>query len=106
MFDDNIAFALMADNASEFSQTLPLGVKLSYGLPYASYHEARVNWRPLFFAKFFNLVSQTKSTQEAMAHLVAPNVFLNWTANVWPSHPSGTLFEFSLRDCEDKQKMD
>ena len=89
MFEDNIAFALMADNASTFSQPVPLAVKLSYGLPYASYHESRVNWRPLFFAKFFQLVVGTTSTQEAMAHLVAPNVFLNWTSNIWDSHPAG-----------------
>eukprot|EP00750_Incisomonas_marina_P027163 INCI6147.7.p1 GENE.INCI6147.7~~INCI6147.7.p1 ORF type:complete len:364 (-),score=43.10 INCI6147.7:294-1385(-) len=89
MFDDNIAFALMADNASGYAADIPLAVKLSYGLPYASYHESRVNWRPLFFAKFFQLVTGTMSTQEAMSHLVAPNVFLNWTSNVWESHPAG-----------------
>jgi hypothetical protein len=89
MFDDNIAFALMADNASAYAAKLPLAVKLAYGLPYASYHESRTNWRPLFFAKFFQLVQGATSTQEAMARLVAPNVFTNWTANVWASHPAG-----------------
>jgi hypothetical protein len=91
MFDDNIAFALMADNATSFSQKLPLPLKLSYGLPYASYHEARVNWRPLFFAKFFQLIAGAISTQEAISRLVAPNVFLNWSTNVWPSHPTAPL---------------
>ena len=89
MFDDNIAFALMADNASAISDQLPLALRLSYGVPYASYHEARVNWRPLFFAKFFQLVAGSTSTREAMSHLVAPNVFLNWTSNLWASHPTG-----------------
>jgi hypothetical protein len=42
MLDDNIAFSLMANNASEFSSSLPLPLRLAYVLPYASYHEARV----------------------------------------------------------------
>ena len=96
MFDDNIAFALMADNASAYSAKIPLSVKLAYGLPYASYHESRVNWRPLFFAKFFQLVVGSTSTHEAITHLAAPNVFLNWTSNVWASHPAGWLVGWSV----------
>lgn len=55
-------------------------------LPYASYHESRVGWRPLFFAKFFALVENAKTTGEAMAALVAPNHFTNWT-----SYPAATV---------------
>jgi hypothetical protein len=39
MLDDNVAFALMADRAAAWSSTIPLATKLSYLLPYASYHE-------------------------------------------------------------------
>ena len=104
MFEDQIAFALMAFNASEFS--VPKDVLLPYVLPYAyvmtlrtihtsyskehqhrSYHEARVNWRPLFFAKFFSIVQGAKSTAEVMERLVSPNIFTNWTGTLWPSHP-------------------
>jgi hypothetical protein len=88
MFDDNIAFALMASNASKFSSKIPLKLRLPYILPYASYHEARVNWRPLFFAKYFALVQNATSSVEAMSMLIAPNVFLNWPQHVWPAHPS------------------
>ena len=51
MFDDNIAFAMMADNATSFASSIPLGVRLAYTLPYSSFYEPRNNWRPLFFAK-------------------------------------------------------
>eukprot|EP00939_MAST-03C_sp_MAST-3C-sp1_P001401 g1401.t1 len=87
LLDDNIAFALMAENVSSFSQSIPLNTRLAYILPYASYHEARVNWRPLFFAKFYDLVKNAKSTRDAMSLLVAPNVFTNWTGHLWPAHP-------------------
>ena len=30
---------------------------LAYVLPYASYHEARANWRPLLYAKMRGLVN-------------------------------------------------
>lgn len=88
MFDDQIAFALMANNASKFSSQIPLAIRMPYILPYAAYHEARVNWRPLFFAKFFALVENATSTVDAMSKLVAPNVFSDWTKNVWAAHPN------------------
>ena len=88
MFDDQIAFALMANNASKFTKKIPLSIRLPYILPYAGYHEARVNWRPLFFAKFFQLIENATSTVEAMSYLVAPNVILDWPQNVWEAHPS------------------
>lgn len=87
MFDDNIAFTLMANNASAFASKIPLHLRLAYTLPYASYHEARVNWRPLFFAKFFQLVQTASTTHEAISMLVAPDVFANWTAHVWADYP-------------------
>ena len=59
MFDDNIVFALMAYNASSFMRKLPLALVHSYVLPYADFHEARVNWRPLLFAKFFGAAHHT-----------------------------------------------
>ena len=87
MFDDQIAFALMANNASKFTRNIPLSIRLPYILPYAGYHEARVNWRPLFFAKYFQLIENATSTHEAMSQLVAPNIILNWPKNVWEAHP-------------------
>jgi len=83
MFDDQIAFALMAFNASEFADSIPLEIRLSYVLPYASYHEARVNWRPLFFAKFYSIVQGAQSTADVMRRLVSPNVFTNWTGTYY-----------------------
>eukprot|EP00965_Chrysotila_dentata_P125870 4159952-Pleurochrysis_carterae.AAC.2 len=80
MLEDNIAFALMADHAAPWSSQLPLETRLTYILPYASYHESRQNWRPLFFAKFFGLVAKAQTTQEAVELLIAPNAFLNWCA--------------------------
>lgn len=90
MFDDNIAFALMADKANTWSRDIDLNIRLSYTLPYATYQESRQNWRPLFFAKFFQLVEGAKTPEEAFERLVAPNVFLNWTANAWKSRPQLT----------------
>ncbi|GAB5368300.1 hypothetical protein AAMO2058_001307500 [Amorphochlora amoebiformis] len=89
MLDDNIAFFLMAQNASKFSPDIPKHLKEAYILPYASYHEARVNWRPLFFAKFFQIVEGAKNTAEAMEALIAPNLFTNWTGFNWPDKPPG-----------------
>ena len=63
MFDDTIVFSLMALNASAWITNIPLDVKLTYILPYASYHEARSNWRPLFFAKFYELVANATTTE-------------------------------------------
>ena len=61
MLDDNIAFALMADNATAhtFGKRVPLLHKLAYILPYATFHESRANWRPLFFAKYDLLYSMS-----------------------------------------------
>ena len=87
MLDDVIAFTLMADKAAAYSPTIPLGMKLAYILPYAAYHESRQNWRPLLFAKFFGLVANATSVEAAMARLLAPNVFLEWTSHYWPSSP-------------------
>merc|ERR1740117_1394461 len=91
MFDDNIVFALMADQANHFASTL------SYILPYATFHEARTNWRPLLFAKFFALVENATSTHEAMAILASPPwsssqapAFTAWTEHQWPSYPLKT----------------
>jgi len=78
MLDDNIAFVMMALRQVPWADTLPLDLVMPYILPYATFHESRVNWRPVFFAKFFDLISTANSTTEAMAMLVAPNVFLNW----------------------------
>ena len=88
MFDDNIAFALMADASNTWSNDIPLNIRLSYILPYATYQESRQNWRPLFFAKFYQLIEGATSAEEAFEMLVAPNLFLNWTAHVWDSRPT------------------
>uniref|UniRef100_A0A6B2L825 Transglutaminase-like domain-containing protein n=1 Tax=Arcella intermedia TaxID=1963864 RepID=A0A6B2L825_9EUKA len=91
MFEDNIAFAVMADNASKWSSNIPLGLKLGYLLPYATFQESRTNWRPLLFAKFFQLVASSTSTVSAMQRLVSPafphNPYTNWTAFNWPTSP-------------------
>jgi hypothetical protein len=88
MFDDNIAFAMMADRVNTWSNNIPLSVRMAYTLPYASYQESRQNWRPLFFAKFFQIVQGAASPEDAFERLISPNVFLNWTANGWDSRPS------------------
>ena len=94
MFDDNIAFSLMAMNASAWTSNIPVDVRLAYILPYASYHEARSNWRPLFFAKFFSLVENAATVEQAMNLLASPSwepttapSFTNWTAYVWDDYP-------------------
>ena len=87
MLDDVIAFALMVDKAAPWSSTIPLEIKLPYWLPYAAYHESRQNWRPLLFSKFFSIVANAMSVEEAMERLIAPNVFTEWTAHYWPSSP-------------------
>lgn len=88
MCDDNVAFWLMAENATLFGDRIPSQVKLGYTLPYANFHEARTNWRPLLFAKFFSLVAGARSTREAMALLAAPNRFTNWTGYMWDDAPA------------------
>lgn len=65
MFDDNIAFALMANKAAKWSKNLPLSKKLTFILPYATFHESRVNWRPLMFSKFFGPASEAENTTAA-----------------------------------------
>ena len=80
MLDDNIAFALMANNASKFSSKLPVALRLAYVLPYSSFHEPRNNWRPLFFSKFFSVSSEANSTVAAMQTL-NPGIFNNWSGH-------------------------
>jgi len=87
MLDDHIAFAVMADAAAPWARALPLGLRLAYGLPYAGYHEARQNWRPLLYAKFFSLVRNASSVEEALGRLLAPDVFTQWSRHYWPSSP-------------------
>eukprot|EP00729_Bicosta_minor_P011397 gene11397-5596_t len=80
MLDDNIAFALLADAAAPFSKNIPLSLRLAYILPYASFHEPRNNWRPLFFSKYFNLSSHATTTIGAMQTLL-PGAFRDWSGN-------------------------
>ena len=86
MLDDVAAFAVLADRLATFK--VPLLQKLRYVLPYASYHEARTNWRPLLFAKHIAFAYGAPSTAAALATLVAPNVFLNWSSNTWQGAPN------------------
>ena len=91
MFEDNIAFTLMAIRAAPWATKLPVALQHAYLLPYGSFHEARVNWRPLLFAKFRAIIDDKNNlkggggnggivtTRDAMAALVAPNTFTNWT---------------------------
>lgn len=102
MLDDNIAFALMALRSVPWLHRIPRALLLSYILPYATTHEARVNWRPLLFAKFFPLIAtlfsgpsaSSVSTVQAMQLLASPpwgpatpNTFANWSAHQWPGYP-------------------
>lgn len=87
MLDDQIAFALMADAAAPWAHALPLGLRLAYGLPYAGYHESRQNWRPLLYGKFFSIVADALSIEEALGRLLAPNLFTEWSEHYWPSSP-------------------
>ncbi|CAE7368511.1 unnamed protein product [Symbiodinium microadriaticum] len=88
MLDDNIAFALMAWNASNLSPRPPMAVVLPYLLPYASYHEARSNWRPLFFAKYFSAAAEFQSSQAVVDALIGDGVrLMNWTSFKWADFP-------------------
>eukprot|EP00935_MAST-01C_sp_MAST-1C-sp1_P002283 g2283.t1 len=93
MFDDNIAFALMADDAtkSTYGANIPLAHKLAYVLPYATYHESRVNWRPLFFAKYFKPVADAATTAEAIKILTSPpfhsGLHVSWSNATWAGEP-------------------
>lgn len=80
MLDDNIAFSLMALNMSALSPQPPLKVILSYLLPYASYHEQRVNWRPLFFAKYAEASEGVTSSRGVIDALISNDIsMMNWT---------------------------
>ena len=87
MLDDQLAFALMADAAAGWAGSLPLSAKLAYILPYATTHESRQNWRPLFFAKFVHLVRGATTVEQAMDRLLAdPNLF-QWSSHFWEDSP-------------------
>lgn len=93
MLDDNIAFSLMAFAVAPWSSRIPTSAKLGYILPYATFHEARTNWRPLFFARYFALVSNAKTTVEAIRILSEPgwtratvNRYVNMTTLTYPSY--------------------
>lgn len=97
MLDDNLAFALMAWNASSLWPRPPMEVVYPYFLPYASYHEARTNWRPPFFAKFFRLVEGLKTSQEVVDALITENVrLMNWTAFRWPGYSGKSIGSYEL----------
>lgn len=84
MLDDNIAFSLMAWKASALAPKPPLQVALPYLLPYATYHEARVNWRPIFFAKYFGVTVDCKTSRAVIHALIGGKQTLtNWTAFKW-----------------------
>lgn len=97
MLDDNVAFSILAQRASPFTQSLPLPLVLPYVLSYGSYHEARSNWRPLFFAKHARFVENATTTAEAVAALVSPNVFLNWSGNAWAGEPRQADGSYELK---------
>ena len=87
MLDDQLAFAVMADAAAGWAETVPLAAKLAYILPYATTHESRQNWRPLFFAKYVRLVQGAVTVEQAMDRLLAdPNLF-QWSAHSWEDSP-------------------
>mmetsp|Transcript_78762 Transcript_78762/g.228682 ORF Transcript_78762/g.228682 Transcript_78762/m.228682 type:complete len:320 (-) Transcript_78762:92-1051(-) len=92
MLDDNIAFALMAWNASRLHPRPPAPLALMYLLPYATYHEARANWRPLFFAKYFELASASTTSKAVLRALLGDgspgNGIMNWSAHAWPGSPA------------------
>ena len=87
MLDDQLAFAVMADAAAGWSRTLPLAAKLAYILPYATTHESRQNWRPLFFAKYVRLVQGATTVEQAMNRLLAAPNLLQWSSHVWEDSP-------------------
>lgn len=84
MLDDNVAFSLMAWNASMLDPKPPIEVVMSDLLPYATYHEARENWRPIFFAKYIALVGNL-TTSRAIVEEFERVHFMNWTKFQWPS---------------------
>eukprot|EP00929_Paragymnodinium_shiwhaense_P075772 TRINITY_DN38784_c0_g2_i1.p1 TRINITY_DN38784_c0_g2~~TRINITY_DN38784_c0_g2_i1.p1 ORF type:complete len:453 (+),score=65.79 TRINITY_DN38784_c0_g2_i1:75-1433(+) len=95
MLDDNIAFTLMALNMSALSPRPPLPVLLSYLLPYASYHEARSNWRPIFFAKYAQVSSGLRRSRDVVDALISGGpggqpTLMNWTKYAWKSFAGKT----------------
>lgn len=85
MLDDNIAFALMAWNASSLQPRPPTQLAFAYLLPYSTYHESRSNWRPLFFAKYFRLAEKLSTSRQVVDALIGKGVqIMNWTAFSWP----------------------
>mmetsp|Transcript_96030 Transcript_96030/g.176474 ORF Transcript_96030/g.176474 Transcript_96030/m.176474 type:complete len:364 (-) Transcript_96030:3-1094(-) len=97
MLDDNIAFALMAWNASGLLPKPPLQVAFSYFLPYASYHEPRTNWRPLFFAKYFGMAGKAVTSRKAVDALIAGGTpLMKWTAHTWADFPGSRSNTYNL----------
>ncbi|CAJ1383770.1 unnamed protein product [Effrenium voratum] len=109
MLDDNIAFALMAWNASKLTPRPPLPVVFPYLLPYASYHEAqpcrhihvpfllRTNWRPPFFAKYFALAASQTSSRGVVDALISDGVrLMNWTSFRWPGYSGKSANVYEL----------
>lgn len=97
MLDDNVAFALMAWNASRMSPKPPLHVAITYLLPYASYHESRTNWRPLFFAKYFGMAGNATTSREAVDTLIKGGTpLMNWTAHSWADFPGSKSNSYEL----------
>merc|ERR1712070_68164 len=88
MLEDNIAFALMALNASSLEPKPPVALQLAYVLPYANFHEARTNWRPIFFAKLFQNADGLSSTNAVLGRLLNRSLYLNWTAQSWADEPA------------------
>lgn len=97
MLDDTIAFALMAWNASMLTPRPPVRVALAYLLPYATYHESRANWRPLFFAKYFAVAQGQTSSKAVVSAMIQNNAqLMNWTAFRWPASPRATTNRYEL----------
>lgn len=85
MLDDTIAFSLMAWNASQLFPKPPIKIALTYLLPYATLHESRANWRPIFFAKYFKFANGLRTSRDILAALIVSGVtIMNWTAHTWP----------------------
>lgn len=66
-----VRLAMQARQATPWAQAVPWDIFVENVLPYAVLHEARDNWRPLFYEMFMPLVANASSTTEAALRLNA-----------------------------------
>ena len=75
---DHLLEKLVTHLSNEVRPSPPVALQLAYLLPYADFQEARSNWRPLFFARYFGLVSDSTTVEEALLALLSDSKVPGW----------------------------